>query len=50
MTTELDKIKKARTILGTASKDMSDEQLARLLALVDVLTDIVVNHASDSKI
>ncbi len=40
----------ARKILGTTAKGLSDEAIERLIAQVDVLSDIVVAHVSDSKI
>ncbi len=38
----------AKKILGTSAKGLSDDAIMRLVAQVDVLTDIVIAHASDS--
>jgi len=43
-------VQEARNILGTTAKGLSDKAIERLVAQVDVLTDIVVNHVNDSKI
>jgi len=43
-------IQEARAILGTTAKGLSDEAIKRLVAQVEILTDIVVAHASGSKI
>jgi hypothetical protein len=40
----------AKKVLGTTAKGLSDEAIMRIVAQVDVLTDIVVAHANDSKI
>ncbi len=39
----------AKKVLGTTAKGLSDEAIKRLVAQVDVLTDIVVAHANGSK-
>ncbi len=39
----------AKKVLGTTAKGLSDETIMRLVAQVDVLTDIVVAHINDSK-
>lgn len=43
-------IQEARAILGTTAKGLNDEAIQKLIAQVEVLTDIVVAHVSDSKI
>ena len=43
-------VTEAKKVLGTTAKGLSDEAIKRLVAQVDVLTDIVVAHANDSKI
>ena len=40
----------AKKVLGTTAKGLSDEAILLLVAKVDILTDIVVSHARDSKI
>jgi hypothetical protein len=43
-------VQEARAILGTTSKGLSDDAILRLIAQVEVLTDIVVAHVGGSKI
>ena len=43
-------VTEARKILGTTATGLSDETIEHLVAQVDVLTDIIVAHVSDSKI
>jgi hypothetical protein len=38
----------AKKLLGTTAKELSDDALRRLIANVEILTDIVVVHARDS--
>ncbi len=40
----------AKKILGTTAKGLSDDAIKRLVTQVDLLTDVVIAHASDSKI
>jgi len=41
-------VREAREILGTTSKGLSDTAIERLIAQVDILTDIVVSRINDS--
>lgn len=43
-------VTEAKKVLGTTAKGLSDDAIMRLVTQVDVLTDIVVAHANDSKI
>lgn len=40
----------AKKVLGTTAMGMSDDAIMRLVAQVEVLTDIVIVHVQDSKI
>lgn len=43
-------LKEARRILGTTANGMTDESITKLVAQIDVLTDIVVAQAIGSNI
>ena len=46
---KLPTIAEVRSIIGTASKGMSDESIKKLIAQVDILTDVVLVCTSGSK-
>ena len=43
-------VSEARKILGTTAKGLSDETIRKIVNQVEVLTDIVIAHISDSNL
>lgn len=43
-------VKKARKILGTSAKGLSDDAIRKLVYQVDILTDVVIDQYKDSKV
>lgn len=43
-------INEARKILGTTAKGLSDEAIRKIINQVEILTDIVIAHISDSNL
>lgn len=40
----------AKKVLGTTTKGLSDDAIRRLVAQVDILTDVVIAQYKDSKV